>query len=260
MHPPKDVFVIDKLGIMEVQAFIECYCTAYQQPEADMIMPMLFPGTDLRSPEVRNRLQKYLNNHDVYLVARYQQTGKLLGVSWWHTELNPPKTPEDKETAFAKVKERKDEAPDVPGRNQPLEDAYMEAAFDATMECTGPDPYVELRVLAVLPHHQRRGIGSSLLREGLERLDRCTRLKAFVIASIQGKALHDKFGFQVTRELPLDPTNWGGNSRSTHWCMLRLPAVCENDDIPLDENIFLTGTFNYLRPKQGLETLIALLG
>jgi len=52
----------------------------------------------------------------------------------------------------------------------------------------------------VAPEHQRRGVGSMLLRWGCEMADR-DKLSCFVMASPDGLLFYRKFGFEVIGEV-----------------------------------------------------------
>ena len=227
--PDKDVFHIDTMRCNELDPFIDVYSLAFEQPLADMVMPMIYPE-GLMDPQVHARLRKNFNDGDVYIVARHTTTGKLLGVSWWQKVTKPLQTPEEINDAFQKGWERKEKAPIVPGMRLDLERAYYEASFLSTLQVTKSKPYWELRILAIHPDHQKRGIGSALLRDGLERVIRDQNsLPVFVISARQGKRLYESFGFHVVQELPLDARDYGGWSQSKHWCMIRPGQTARHD-------------------------------
>jgi predicted N-acetyltransferase YhbS len=52
----------------------------------------------------------------------------------------------------------------------------------------------------VAPEHQRRGVGSMLLRWGCEMADN-DKLSYFVMASPSGLPLHSKLGFEAVGEV-----------------------------------------------------------
>ncbi|MBY5161416.1 GNAT family N-acetyltransferase [Salsipaludibacter albus] len=85
--------------------------------------------------------------------------------------------------------------------------AVTRARFDLLEDLFGPhvpdEPHWYLGVLAVDPSHHRRGIGSSLLRVGLERA-RADGLAAFLeTATADNVGLYERHGFVVTGEVDL---------------------------------------------------------
>ncbi|PVH80102.1 hypothetical protein DL98DRAFT_654916 [Cadophora sp. DSE1049] len=65
---------------------------------------------------------------------------------------------------------------------------------------------VEILKLAVSPQHQRRGIGTKLLKACLVEVG---GREARVRASKDGKALYERFGWRCVREFKLDLREWG---------------------------------------------------
>ncbi len=67
-------------------------------------------------------------------------------------------------------------------------------------------PALALAPMAVLPAHQRRGIGSALVRRGL---DECARLGHRIVVVLGHPAFYPRFGFVRARPLGiLPPLDW----------------------------------------------------
>jgi len=57
--------------------------------------------------------------------------------------------------------------------------------------------------------HQRLGLGTELLKQGLREVDK-RGLQCVLGASPEGKGLYEKFGFRVTKTLDLDLEKYEG--------------------------------------------------
>ena len=88
----------------------------------------------------------------------------------------------------------------------------------------------------VHPDYQRKGIGSALLRHGLEDLDMKTQT-IDVYAAYFAHKLYAKFGWKAIGELEADLNDWMGNNvgfgRYKHVLMVREPAdVSPSSSLP----------------------------
>jgi GNAT superfamily N-acetyltransferase len=63
------------------------------------------------------------------------------------------------------------------------------------------DPHHYLMLLGVAPDHQGTGVGSALLHAVLDRADRDSRHAYLAATSRRDRALYERHGFEVTREL-----------------------------------------------------------
>ncbi|KAK4443353.1 puromycin N-acetyltransferase [Podospora aff. communis PSN243] len=82
--------------------------------------------------------------------------------------------------------------------------ARMMGAMEAeAKKQLGPDGHARMWYLAVLaidPEHERRGIGRTLVRWGLEQAAAEEDGKVFLIATAEGKPLYEALGFRVLGE------------------------------------------------------------
>ncbi|CAG8976486.1 hypothetical protein HYALB_00005983, partial [Hymenoscyphus albidus] len=69
-------------------------------------------------------------------------------------------------------------------------------------ECTHENPYAKLHTLIIHPAYQRLGIGTRLLQQGLEEVDRL-HLQCVLGASPEGKGLYERFGFSEVRRMEI---------------------------------------------------------
>lgn len=69
-----------------------------------------------------------------------------------------------------------------------------------------------------------RGAGSALLKWGLDRAD-ADGLPTYLDSTPPGKALYEKAGFKVVKELYFDLKPWGKDHVVTTWPMVRPLSV-----------------------------------
>lgn len=119
----------------------------------------------------------------------------------------PPSPPEGMNMAFA-------------GR------LFGSLAAKRTQHMSAYPKYVHWSGLHVVPTHQRRGIGSALLKYGLDTLG-AGALPVWLSTQIRGRNLYLKWGFGDVDSVDIDLTEFGGEwcgygvHRSP--CMLRMP-------------------------------------
>lgn len=72
------------------------------------------------------------------------------------------------------------------------------------------DPHLYLAVVGVRPERQGRGLGSDLLRPGLEAADRLGLPAYLESSNVRNVPLYERHGFEVTKEasLPRGPAVW----------------------------------------------------
>ena len=79
----------------------------------------------------------------------------------------------------------------------------------------------------VLPAHQRKGIGSAMLRHGFEKLG-AAEVPIWLITQMNGHELYKKFGFEEVEVVDVDLSEYTGLYRGygvyRSICMLRQPG------------------------------------
>ncbi|KAK0933204.1 hypothetical protein LTR48_005067 [Friedmanniomyces endolithicus] len=193
---------IEPLQLSELDDFIRIYWAAFAPPEADMILPMLYPRgltPDLMT-ELRARLLRETEGGklgDTCFAAKDSETGEIVAVSKWAVNLHPATTRAEAEAELEQVREARFGGPAVEGVNRGLGEAFLTA------------------------FHQRKGAGALLLRDGLARFADRLGLPVYLDAGAFGRPLYEKFGFEIIREFPFDGRKYGGRSEGKHWCMVR---------------------------------------
>ena len=77
--------------------------------------------------------------------------------------------------------------------------------------------------LAVSPTHQRLGLGSLLIREGLARAD-AVGAKTYLESSAVGVPLYLRHGFKQVDDIVIDMRPYGGTGIASAKCMMRGPG------------------------------------
>ena len=79
-----------------------------------------------------------------------------------------------------------------------------------------------LHILAIDPSLQRKGIGSLLIRHGLDGADR-DHAKTYVEASPVGLPLYIQFGWKEIDKVVVDVGKLDGKGAATEVCLMREP-------------------------------------
>ena len=78
----------------------------------------------------------------------------------------------------------------------------------------------EVESLAVAPEHQRKGLGTALLREFTKVLDE-KKMGCYLRSSSMGKGLYERFGWRVLGVHKPDLKRWGYDKEYTGYYMRR---------------------------------------
>lgn len=215
---------IEPLKEEELDDFVKMQWAAFEPLEANMIMPMIFQN-GLQEDLMERFRRRTLRITDGNLVencftAKDINSGEVLGIAWWDRNEDPPETKAEIDEAYNKAHEQREHDPPVQGMNKELDQAYYRASFYSEMQTVAGRPYTCLRVLAVSPKHHRRGVGTKLLRQGLEKADRLG-LPVYLDCGVMGKPLYERYGFKNVGDFPLNCLDYGGRSDGRHWLMWR---------------------------------------
>ncbi|KAM5352055.1 hypothetical protein ACJ41O_004778 [Fusarium nematophilum] len=83
-----------------------------------------------------------------------------------------------------------------PAGDPDLAARFFQANVDATADIVGGEAHWFLSIIVTAPEAQRRGVGSALMRFGVEKADD-EGWMAYVNSSAEGRALYERFGFAV---------------------------------------------------------------
>ncbi len=181
--------------------------------EAMMVEPgyaAVLPDEDVRRRVLVSRMHDSIEtamSHDAVFVATDEETGKILGVAIWGAPGSYPPADDDGTPTYLK--------------NVDPEIAEGLQAYDDNCYTHFPDePVWYLKLLGVDPEGQGKGIGSTLLRESLEELDK-DGLPAYLETGTQRNVrFYKRFGFDVRKaEVQLAPGS------TPHWTMYRPARV-----------------------------------
>lgn len=103
---------------------------------------------------------------------------------------------------------------------------YCPCECSSTFAPTANSLHPELVSLNTLPKYQRRGIGSMLLRWGIDKQEEI-RVPSFIISTDQGYGLYMKHGYREIERWEIDMgrwPQWGGNGLYKNVFLTRYPA------------------------------------
>ncbi|THY79458.1 acyl-CoA N-acyltransferase [Aureobasidium pullulans] len=142
--------------------------------------------SDLEFPETWEK------KTEVELTGKAKEEEKrIVGLALW--QLQPFAR---KQEDVDKEKESADgDSSHAPSANAALLDGFAEALTAARDRWIGLEAYLYLKVLAIDPAYQRKGVGSLLLDEGLSIADRIG-LQAYLEATEVGRPLYKRKGFE----------------------------------------------------------------
>jgi WD repeat-containing protein 48 len=98
----------------------------------------------------------------------------------------------------------------------------IEAARKSVMGTS--TPFFMLNQLGTHPDHQGRGAASLMLNWGLNKADK-EGLVTYLVATVPGRPVYEKRGFELVSALEWDRVPWGGEGKDWHGFMVRQPQT-----------------------------------
>ncbi|KAG4428808.1 hypothetical protein IFR05_015710, partial [Cadophora sp. M221] len=130
------------------------------------------------------------------------ESGKIVAWSRWHF----PRPLKDEERG----KMDPDYFADIPaGANIALCEEWFGKLEDVELRYIDREGGFFINYLAVLPSHQRLGLGRQLLDIGLKEADKLGA-SVFLVATEAGEGLYRKAGFEEIERFTVDVRSWGG--------------------------------------------------
>lgn len=156
----------------------------------------VFPPSLAAEQRSRDWFDKNLPNPESYFVVAEDATassGEMPEMAGWARWVRCPSPSPDSEPAPPPVF-TEDMYPH--GGDQALAVRFFKANYDAKVRHVGDQSAWFLSTIVVGNNFQRRGVGSLLMRYGVEKADE-EGWVAYVNASPEGKTLYEKFGFRT---------------------------------------------------------------
>ncbi|RDW75939.1 hypothetical protein BP5796_06760 [Coleophoma crateriformis] len=151
-------------------------------------------------------------------VAVHNDTKQIVGAARWYF---PYTLTEEENKAGVGIDVL--EGPEPPGCIKELYQDFFTRLFAYRRKYTDHNDTYVLDILAIHPDHQRKGLGSLLIRNVLAQVDREGR-RAYLEASAAGKGLYLKLGWEEIDEMHVDVRPYGGHGVEKEKIMMR-PAV-----------------------------------
>ncbi|PMD29636.1 acetyltransferase [Hyaloscypha variabilis F] len=162
------------------------------------------PRTLLADP-LHARSQKALN----------PESGELLGYARWYEEGDGeivwaeavvPRVSKEEEERILR------EAESVEWDPKPGNAVMFEGVRGVKNEILGRRAFMRLDMLAVAPEHQKKGVGTALVRSGMREAEKLG-LDIFAHATSEGVPLYKRLGFKIEREIVQDDSMYGGTGQ-----------------------------------------------
>lgn len=150
-------------------------------------------------------------------MIRQPESGELVACSSWET--CGDSTSEDRKQA----QRERETSSHVQGLDFTAYKEFRRMQAECHGELIEGQSHICLHMLAVSPHHQHQGIGSAMLKWGLDKADD-KGMPVCLEASRAGRKLYERWGFLVKKVLPFDARKYGHTDAAEHYCMRGEPT------------------------------------
>ncbi|KAL9622197.1 MAG: hypothetical protein Q9160_003380 [Pyrenula sp. 1 TL-2023] len=222
----------------DFEELIKVEWEAYENPFAPLIR-LFFPifGNSLgaRKASLQESTNRQVHWHETdpsshWLRVTDSTTGNIVGAADWNLfEANPYATESDEECTWFKEGEDREVANLLMGQFMTPRVTYM------------AKPHVFLNICLVHPQYRRRGIGSMMVKWGLEKADE-RGVETYIDAFAEGLPLYKTYGFLADKSHSLDPSpakpteRWWNEIANRqkmlpmHWTPMWRPALAKFTD------------------------------
>ncbi|THX23237.1 hypothetical protein D6D12_08540 [Aureobasidium pullulans] len=108
----------------------------------------------------------------------------------------------------------------VEGGNMLALNTFRTMQADCHQRIMEKQPHVYLGIMVVKPGYQGLGVESFAMKWGVDLADRLG-LPIYVEATLPGRRLYERWGFEVQETMPFDARVFGAPSKAEHYCMVR---------------------------------------
>ena len=173
----------------DIPEMLDVFLSAFQD---SILNSHCFPESDPESLEGHRSLIE--NNLPQILVAEDSSTSGKRPILGWARWVRKP-------TPVSHITMTNDTFP--PTGDQDLARRFFQANFDAAARIVNGRPHWFLSLIVVRRDAQRRGVGSAMMRYGLDRADEEGWL-AYLNSSVEGRPLYEAFGFRTIEKTEFD--------------------------------------------------------
>ncbi|OOF98058.1 hypothetical protein ASPCADRAFT_205328 [Aspergillus carbonarius ITEM 5010] len=194
------------------------------QPFWTNFLPTSSPTTDLQTAlqlKTARCLSKLIAPDVHVLVATDTTTNKIIGYARWAFPARDPETSTVELSPEGKglVGEYSNGKALPEGMRQDVYDAFWKMLKEKSEVWVREGDFV-LEFLATLPEAQGKGVGTALLKWGMEQADK-RNARVYLEATTDGYALYRKFGWEELEVMEMDFTEFGGVGAQKWFAMMR---------------------------------------
>ncbi|EAW10411.1 GNAT family N-acetyltransferase [Aspergillus clavatus NRRL 1] len=171
-----------------------------------------------------------LTNPRTHLLVATDAAEQILGTARW---LFPASSPARETGAIAISDEGRAKAAQVEelrpqGMNLAVYEEFLKV-LEETRATHAKEDDIMLELLATYPQHQGKGVGSALLRWGLQKANEIGA-RIYLEATDEGYPLYCRYGFTEIGEIVMDYSVYGGDGSQRYVVMVRDPDPVSTEE------------------------------